>query len=212
MQRSRMGLPLALAVFGACCTEAAAQDFKTGCERLVQGVPAAGRVTEATFVPAGPVALPPPAPPGAAAPAPDHCLVRGKLDERTGIDGKPYAIGYEVRLPASWNGKFIFEGGGGSDGVSASGARCHPVRRAEAQRPVGRLCGRHYRRRPPRRARPDRALSVRTGSEGARRQGLQLDPAGRGCRKGVDRRASMARRRRDPISPAVPMVAGRGWP
>jgi pimeloyl-ACP methyl ester carboxylesterase len=117
MRHSRICLPWALAVFGAFCSAAAAEDFKTVCERLVQAVPDAGRVTEATFVPAGPVVVSPPGPPGATAPAPDHCLVRGKINERTGIDGKPYAIGYEVRLPAKWNGKFLFEGGGGSDGV-----------------------------------------------------------------------------------------------
>ncbi|WP_249132727.1 MULTISPECIES: tannase/feruloyl esterase family alpha/beta hydrolase [unclassified Bradyrhizobium] len=50
-------------------------------------------------------------------PVPDHCLIHGKINERTGIDGKPYAIGYEVRLPANWNGKFVFQGGGGVDGV-----------------------------------------------------------------------------------------------
>jgi pimeloyl-ACP methyl ester carboxylesterase len=48
---------------------------------------------------------------------PAHCLVRGALNERTGIDGKPYAIGYEVRLPTAWNGKFFYQGGGGTDGV-----------------------------------------------------------------------------------------------
>jgi hypothetical protein len=99
MQRFRIGLPLALAVFGACCSEALAEDFKTACERLVQGVPNVGRVIEATFVPTGPVALPPPAPPGATAPAPDHCLIRGKIDERIGVDGKPYAIG-DLQIPS----------------------------------------------------------------------------------------------------------------
>ncbi|HSV35741.1 MAG TPA: tannase/feruloyl esterase family alpha/beta hydrolase [Ramlibacter sp.] len=48
---------------------------------------------------------------------PAHCRVQGTLNERTGIDGKPYAIGYEVRLPVAWNGKFFFQGGGGTDGV-----------------------------------------------------------------------------------------------
>jgi pimeloyl-ACP methyl ester carboxylesterase len=48
---------------------------------------------------------------------PAHCLVQGTLNERTGIDGKPYAIGYEVRLPTAWNGKFFYQGGGGTDGV-----------------------------------------------------------------------------------------------
>lgn len=30
---------------------------------------------------------------------PAHCLVRGRLGERTGSDGRPYAIGFEMRLP-----------------------------------------------------------------------------------------------------------------
>lgn len=47
---------------------------------------------------------------------PAHCRMQGKLDERTGVDGKPYAIGFELRLPADWNGRFLFQGGGGNDG------------------------------------------------------------------------------------------------
>jgi pimeloyl-ACP methyl ester carboxylesterase len=110
-------MPVALAVTIAAVSPLSAGDFKAVCEGLAQGVPVAGRILEATFVPAGPLALLPPAPKGATTSVPDHCLVRGKINERTGIDGKPYAIGYEVRLPASWNGKFIFQGGGGVDGV-----------------------------------------------------------------------------------------------
>ena len=50
---------------------------------------------------------------------PAHCKVNGALNGRTGIDGKPYAIGFELRtpLPAAWNGKFFFQGGGGTNGV-----------------------------------------------------------------------------------------------
>lgn len=50
---------------------------------------------------------------------PAHCQVTGAINERTGIDGKPYAIGFELRLPQSksWNGKFFFQGGGGTNGV-----------------------------------------------------------------------------------------------
>lgn len=48
---------------------------------------------------------------------PAHCRVQGSLNERTGIDGKPYAVGFEVRLPESWNGKFFFQGGSGTNGV-----------------------------------------------------------------------------------------------
>jgi feruloyl esterase len=49
-------------------------------------------------------------------PVPDHCLVRGRIDPRKGVGGQDYAIGFEVRLPADWNGRFLFQGGGGLDG------------------------------------------------------------------------------------------------
>lgn len=48
---------------------------------------------------------------------PAHCLVSGRMAARTGADGKPYAIGFELRLPLAWNGRFMFQGGGGNDGV-----------------------------------------------------------------------------------------------
>jgi len=45
-----------------------------------------------------------------------HCLVEGKTNERVGTDGKPYAIGFRLRLPDDWNGRLVFMGGGGNDG------------------------------------------------------------------------------------------------
>ena len=48
--------------------------------------------------------------------APDHCEVLGRMNERTGMFGQPYAIRFHMRLPVEWNGKFFFEGGGGSNG------------------------------------------------------------------------------------------------
>ena len=55
---------------------------------------------------------------------PAYCLVRGKVNERTGADGKLYAIGFEMRLPAAWNGRFLYQANGGNDGtvVPAVGA------------------------------------------------------------------------------------------
>jgi pimeloyl-ACP methyl ester carboxylesterase len=44
------------------------------------------------------------------------CRVDGVIDERTGRDGKPYGIGFAVALPANWNGRFLFQGGGGLNG------------------------------------------------------------------------------------------------
>jgi feruloyl esterase len=47
----------------------------------------------------------------------EHCRVSGRMAERTGIDGKPYYIGFELRLPVQWNGRLLYQGGGGNDGV-----------------------------------------------------------------------------------------------
>jgi hypothetical protein len=55
-------------------------------------------------------------PPPPALPVPAHCEVIGKINPRTGVDGKPYAIGFHLRLPDSWNERFYFQGGGGTDG------------------------------------------------------------------------------------------------
>jgi feruloyl esterase len=55
---------------------------------------------------------------------PAHCLVTGLANERTGSDGRPYAIGFEMRLPADWNKRFLHQVNGGNDGqvVPALGA------------------------------------------------------------------------------------------
>lgn len=54
--------------------------------------------------------------PGVTPAVPAHCRVDGVIDERTGRDGKPYGIGFAVALPAQWNGRFLFQGGGGLNG------------------------------------------------------------------------------------------------
>ena len=46
-----------------------------------------------------------------------HCLVSGLINERLGIDRKRYAIGFEMRLPAGWSGRFLHQVNGGNDGV-----------------------------------------------------------------------------------------------
>jgi hypothetical protein len=38
------------------------------------------------------------------------------MNPRTGVDGKHYAINFEMRLPANWNGRFFHQVNGGSDG------------------------------------------------------------------------------------------------
>jgi feruloyl esterase len=48
---------------------------------------------------------------------PDHCQVQGIINKRIGVDGFRYGDSFEVRLPAQWNGRFMFQGGGGTEGA-----------------------------------------------------------------------------------------------
>ncbi len=50
--------------------------------------------------------------------APVHCLFRVTLDARpSGIEDMKYGTSIELRLPAGWNGRLLFQGGGGLNGV-----------------------------------------------------------------------------------------------
>ncbi len=57
-------------------------------------------------------------------PVGEHCRVTGRMNVRVSpVDGKTYAIGFEMRLPKAWNGRFWHQGNGGIDGavVAANG-------------------------------------------------------------------------------------------
>jgi hypothetical protein len=75
-------------------------------------------VEKAEIIPAGPA----PAADGSGAvdhlgaPLPEHCLVQGMLNPRTGADGRKFGLGFDLRMPTKWNGRFAFQGGGGLDG------------------------------------------------------------------------------------------------
>jgi pimeloyl-ACP methyl ester carboxylesterase len=46
-----------------------------------------------------------------------HCLVTGRMNERVSpVDQQAYAIGFQMRLPTAWNGRFYHQGNGGLDG------------------------------------------------------------------------------------------------
>lgn len=66
---------------------------------------------------------------------PSHCRVDGTIDPRTGVDGKPYGIGFAIALPDNWNGGFLFQGGGGLNGsvVNPLGAQAAGDRPALAR-------------------------------------------------------------------------------
>ena len=98
--------PLPLAEAAARCTALS----QTSLERL--------RITTADWVGAGQVrAREPQGNREVGDTLPAHCLLRGRLDERIGVDQEPYHTGFELRLPAAGNGRLLYQGGGGNDGV-----------------------------------------------------------------------------------------------
>ncbi len=41
------------------------------------------------------------------------------MNRRTGIDGEEFGISFALAMPDNWNGDFLIQGGGGSNGVVA---------------------------------------------------------------------------------------------
>jgi feruloyl esterase len=73
-------------------------------------------ISESNFVPEGEECSR-----GNCTPVPNHCKVKGSMNDRIGsIDGKPYGIGFEMRLPEDWNGRFFYQANGGVDGNIAA--------------------------------------------------------------------------------------------
>ncbi len=61
-----------------------------------------------------------------------HCVVTGEIGARTGSDGKPYGIKFQLRLPNQWNNGFLYQGGGGMDGFIAPALGGVPFRASTA--------------------------------------------------------------------------------
>ncbi|MCP5146356.1 MAG: tannase/feruloyl esterase family alpha/beta hydrolase [Gammaproteobacteria bacterium] len=117
---------LALSVASVCAAQAAGMgvaqrgQFNGDCDALSARLMnlANTTISSSTPVAAGALTL-------GGTPIPQHCLVTGAMFERVSeVDGKPYAIRFEMRLPMQWNGRFFYQANGGIDGrvVPALGA------------------------------------------------------------------------------------------
>ena len=69
---------------------------------------------------------------------PKHCIITGIANQRTGADGKAYAIQFEMRLPAEWNGRFLHQVNGGNDGVVVPALGSRPDGFASGGTPLAR--------------------------------------------------------------------------
>jgi Tannase and feruloyl esterase len=53
-------------------------------------------------------------------PLPAYCRVEGVMNRRTGAGGEEFGISFALAMPDNWNGDFLMQGGGGSNGVVMS--------------------------------------------------------------------------------------------
>ena len=124
VQRSAAVVCLALLV-AVCCRAQAAGDSVAPVQKCADLVNlkitgANMQITKAEPVPttpAGTLRTPSLTPTAIPVAIPSYCRVDGVIDPRTGVDGKPYAIGFQIALPDNWNGRFLFQGGGGLNGM-----------------------------------------------------------------------------------------------
>ncbi len=93
----------------------AESDVARRCHSLVNLIGPDAHLDAVEYVQEG--SLPPPFPGMPKIPAPAHCRLAVTLHPRMGADGQRFGLGFELRLPLSWNGRFLFQGGGGLDGA-----------------------------------------------------------------------------------------------
>ena len=61
------------------------------------------KITSAQLVPAGTLT-------NAGTDIGEHCLVTGSMNERISpVDGQTYTIGFEMRLPTEWSGRYLYQ-------------------------------------------------------------------------------------------------------
>lgn len=115
-----LALGCAALVFGPAHAQGGASDPEQACAALAQASLYSTRIDRAQWQP--PQALPADAHSAMTGSTSreqrigGHCLVRGVVNPRTGVDGRPYGVRFELRLPGEWNDKFLFQGGGGTNG------------------------------------------------------------------------------------------------
>ncbi|MEB2647838.1 tannase/feruloyl esterase family alpha/beta hydrolase [Pseudomonas canadensis] len=116
---NRLPVILTLAVVGSA--QAMDHSAEANCNSLSSVALQDTVVEKSVLVEAGPM-------PDSEASLPAHCLVRGTIESRVGNSGVAFGSKFELRLPVSWNGRFMFQGGSGTDGVvlPAYGERNQP--------------------------------------------------------------------------------------
>ena len=107
---SRISFCLAFALMAS----ASAQQ-PDSCPSLLKFTGANVHIVKAAVIPAGTSESVPWA--GQIGPLPAYCRLEGVINRRTGVDGEEFGITFALAMPEKWNGDFLMQGGGGSNGV-----------------------------------------------------------------------------------------------
>ena len=109
-------LVVCLTALCACPLTQAAES--TDCARLADFVLPGTRLTisKTERIAAGPAAATARGGPAYTGALPARCVVEGVIDQRMGVGGVSYGIHFALALPDDWNGRFLFQGGGGLNG------------------------------------------------------------------------------------------------
>ncbi len=121
MLKTTLATALVLFLSVTAATGAHAAEGAAGCTALSGTTITFGtetaRIVSSQYQPDGTVVTTPsPGGPPASTTTPAHCEVTGVMHERQGQFGQAYAIRFHLRLPANWNKRMVFQGGGGSNG------------------------------------------------------------------------------------------------
>jgi Tannase and feruloyl esterase len=111
--RSQFLRNIILVIVSACCAYGQQSNACSGLTNLKQPNV---EVTKAAAIPEGTSENIPWS--GPTAPLPAYCRVEGVMNRRTAL-GQEFGIRFALAMPDHWNGDFLMQGGGGSNGVVA---------------------------------------------------------------------------------------------
>ncbi len=112
---THLALPLLLLLCPALAAAAQGSPDEQTCAALATRSTAQIQVQTAEWVVASRQST---GPGGATVSMPAHCLLRLMMGARpSGLPQMSYGTGVELRLPQDWNGRLLFQGGGGLDGT-----------------------------------------------------------------------------------------------
>jgi feruloyl esterase len=115
---TRLNLPLFLVALLSVPIVARAESANPCADLTGLGLPGV-EIAKSELIPAGAMVQPPYLGAPSIGPLPAHCRVDGVINQRKGVDGQEFGIGFAIALPdpAAWNGDFMMQGGGGGNGI-----------------------------------------------------------------------------------------------